>query len=170
VVLTEYLKHYNADLTAPAVADAAAALRELPGGELLCGIRHPVLAEADPGWLARPAVLHGLQALAAAGLGFDIVTLPNVTCKLSGAHTTSADASDLRPYYQAVLTACGPDRLMFGSDWPVSTIAAPHGQVCALYQELTAQLSPAEQDAIFDRTARRVYRLPGPEAPPQQQP
>jgi L-fuconolactonase len=208
------------DLTVPAVADAAAALRELPGGELLCGIRHPVLTEADPGWLARPAVLRGLQALAAAGLSFDIVTLPhqlpaavtaarsvpeltmvldhlggppvgsgqdgedgpwaavirrlaalpNVTCKLSGAHTTSADASDLRPYYQAVLTAFGPDRLMFGSDWPVSTIAAPYGQVCALYQELTAQLSPAEQDAIFDRTARRVYRLPGPEAPPQQQP
>jgi hypothetical protein len=60
------------DLTAPAVADAAAGLRELPGGEFLCGIRHPVLAEADPGWLARPAVLRGLQALAAAGLSFDI--------------------------------------------------------------------------------------------------
>jgi L-fuconolactonase len=208
------------DLTAPAVADAAGALRELPGGGLLCGIRHPVLAEADPGWLARPEVLRGLRALAAAGLSFDIVTLPrqlpaavtaarsvpeltmvldhlggppvgsgqdgedgpwaaairalaalpNVTCKLSGAHTTPADASDLRPYYQAVLAAFGPDRLMFGSDWPVSTIAASYGQVCALYQELTAQLSPAEQDAIFDRTARRVYRLPAPEAPPQQHP
>ena len=64
------------DLAAPAVADAAAGLRELPGGEFLCGIRHPVLAESDPGWLARPAVLRGLQALAAAGLSFDIVTLP----------------------------------------------------------------------------------------------
>jgi L-fuconolactonase len=206
------------DLTAPGVADAAAALQELPGGQLLCGIRHPVLTEADPGWLARPAVLRGLRALAAAGLSFDIVTLPhqlpaavtaaqsapelamvldhlggppvgsgqdgedgpwgaairrlaalpNVTCKLSGGHTTSAGASDLRPYYQAVLAAFGPDRLMFGSDWPVSTIAAPYGQVCALYQELTAQLSPAEQDAIFDRTARRVYRLQAPEAPPQE--
>ena len=208
------------DLTAPAVAEAAASLRELPGGGLLCGIRHPVLAEADRGWLAQPAVLRGLQALAAAGLSFDIVTLPhqlpaavtaarsvpeltmvldhlgsppvgsgqdgedgpwaaairalaalpNVTCKLSGAHGTSADARDLRPYYQAVLKAFGPDRLMFGSDWPVSTIAAPYGQVCALYRELTAQLSPPEQDAIFDRTARRVYRLPGPEVPPQPQP
>ncbi len=201
------------DLTAPAVADAAAGLRELPGGEFLCGFRHPVLAEADPGWLARPAVLRGLEAVAAAGLTFDIVTLPhqlpaavtaarsvpeltmvldhlggppvgsgqdgedgpwaatirtlaalpNVTCKLSGAHTTPAHASDLRPYYEAVLAAFGPDRLMFGSDWPVSTLAAPYMQVCRLYQELTAQLSPAEQDAIFDRTARRVYRLPRPE-------
>src|SRR5579862_2107531 len=65
------------DLTAPAVADAVAGLRALPGGELLRGIRHPVLAEADPGWLARPAVLRGLRALAAAGLSFDIVTLPH---------------------------------------------------------------------------------------------
>jgi L-fuconolactonase len=56
------------DLTAPTVPDAVAGLRELPGGEFPCGIRHPVLVEADPGWLARPAVLRGLHALAAAGL------------------------------------------------------------------------------------------------------
>ena len=59
-----------------------------------------------------------------------------------------------------MLAAFGPDRLMFGSDWPVSTLAAPYGQVCDLYRELTAPLSPAERDAIFDRTACRVYRLP----------
>jgi L-fuconolactonase len=202
------------DLTAPAVAGAVAGLRALPGGEFLCGIRHPVLVEADPGWLARPAVLRGLHALAAAGLSFDIVTLrhqlpaavtaarsvpelrfvlehlggppgsgqegtngpwadairslaalPNVTCKLSGADTSPARASDLRPYYETVLAAFGPDRLMFGSDWPVSTLAATYGQVCDMYQELTAHLSTAEQDAIFDRTARRVYQLPGPESP-----
>ena len=47
----------------------------------------------------------------------------------------------------------------------MSTLAAPYGQVCDLYRELTAQLSPAERDAIFDRTARRVYQLPEPEAP-----
>jgi L-fuconolactonase len=203
------------DLTAPAVLDAVARLRAGPGGEFLCGIRHPVLAEADPGWLARPAVLRGLNALASAGLSFDIVVLahqlpaavtaarsvpglsfvldhlggppagsgqddtngpwaaairalgalPNVTCKLSGAHTDAARAGDLRPYYQTVLAAFGPDRLMFGSDWPVSTLAAAYGQVCAMYRELTAQLSTAEQEAIFDRTARRVYQLYGPRSP-----
>jgi L-fucono-1,5-lactonase len=197
------------DLTAPTVADAVASLRALPGGPFLCGVRHPVLAEPDPGWLARPAVIRGLHALAAAGLSFDIVTvphqlaaavtaarsvqeltfvldhlggppagsgqgsqagpwasairslaaLPNVACKLSGMHTGAARASDLRPYYETVLAAFGPDRLLFGSDWPVCTLAAPYGQVCDLYRELTAQLSAAEQLAIFDRTARRVYRL-----------
>ncbi len=200
------------DLTAPGIGDAIAGLRALPGGEFLCGIRHPVLAEADPDWLARPAVLSGLHALAPAELSFDIVALPhqlpaavtaarsvpelgfvldhlggppadsvgvggegtdgpwatairslaalpNVTCKLSGAHTSPARASDLRPYYETVLAAFGPDRLMFGSDWPVSTLAATYAQVTDLYRELTAQLSTAEQEAIFDRTARRVYRL-----------
>jgi L-fuconolactonase len=58
-----------------------------------------------------------------------------------------------------VLAAFGPDRLMFGSDWPVSTLVASYGQVCDLYRELTAQLSAAEQEAIFDGAARRAYRL-----------
>ena len=197
------------DLNAPAVADVVAGLRALPGGSFLCGIRHPLVAEPDPDWLARPAVRRGLHALAAADLSLDIVTaphqlaaavaaarsvpeltfvldhlggppaesgqgaqagpwasairslaaLPNVTCKLSGMHTSAAHADDLRPYYETVLAAFGPDRLLFGSDWPVCTLAAPYGQVCGMYRELTAQLSAAEQLAIFDRTACRVYRL-----------
>ena len=86
-----------------------------------------------------------------------------MTCKLSGVHTSPARASELRPYYETVLAAFGPDRLMFGSDWPVSTLAATYRQVCYVYRELTAGLSAAEQDAIFELTARRVYRLRGPE-------
>jgi L-fuconolactonase len=198
------------DLTAPGAADAVAGLRALPGGSFLCGIRHPVLSEPDPDWLAGPAVLRGLRALATTGLAFDLVVLrrqlpaavtavrtvpeltfvldhlgappaesgetasagpwaaairslaarPNVVCKLSGAHTSPARASDLRPYYETVLAAFGPQRLMFGSDWPVSALIAAYGDVHAMYRELTSDLSPAEQDAIFRGTARRVYRLP----------
>ena len=48
---------------------------------------------------------------------------------------------------------------MFGSDWPVSTLGASYGQVCAAARSLTADLSRAERDAIFSGTARRVYRL-----------
>ncbi len=84
-----------------------------------------------------------------------------MTCKLSGAHSSPVRAGDLRPYYESVLAAFGPDRLMFGSDWPVCTLGGSYGQVCELYRELTAELSPAEQDAIFDGTARRVYQLAG---------
>ena len=203
------------DLAAAAAADALASLRALPGGSFLCGIRHPLLTEPDPAWLARPAVLRGLRALAAAGLAFDVAALPhqlsaavtaaravpelafvldhlagppagtgqgaragpwasaiaslaalpNVNCKLSGMHTPVASARGLRPYYETALAAFGPDRLLFGSDWPVCTLAAPYGQVCDLYRELTAQLSAAEQDAVFDQTARRVYRIAQPEPP-----
>ena len=62
-----------ADLEAAGTGDAIAALRERPDGGLLSGIRHPVLAEDDPGWLRRPAVLAGLAAVGAAGLCYDLV-------------------------------------------------------------------------------------------------
>lgn len=83
---------------------------------------------------------------------------PNVYCKLSGV-LGEADISHVRPYYETVLTAFGPDRLMFGSDWPPSTLAAPYGAVVAAARELVADLSPAEQAAILWRTAGRAYRL-----------
>lgn len=89
----------------------------------------------------------------------DLGALPNVACKLSGMHSASVRASTLRPFSDTLLEAFGPDRLMFGSDWPVSSLAAPYGEVCALYRELTADLGAGERDAIFDATARRVYRL-----------
>jgi len=85
--------------------------------------------------------------------------IPNVTCKLSGAHGTPVLVSTLRPYYDVVLETFGVDRLMFGSDWPVSTLAATYRELCELYRSLTAELTIPEQDAVFSRTARRVYGL-----------
>jgi L-fuconolactonase len=64
------------DLTQPGAGDAIADLRAAPGGEFLAGIRHPLLTEPDPGWLERRDVRHGLAALAAAGLTFDLVLRP----------------------------------------------------------------------------------------------
>ncbi|MDB1089808.1 amidohydrolase family protein [Streptomyces sp. ACA25] len=65
------------DLTSPDIADALAALRELPGGERLVGIRHQVQHEPDPGWLDRADVTRGLTAVAAAGLAYDLVIRPH---------------------------------------------------------------------------------------------
>lgn len=65
------------DLTAPDIADTLAALRELPGGDRLVGLRHQVQSEPDPEWLLRPDVLRGLAAVAAAGLVHDLVILPH---------------------------------------------------------------------------------------------
>ncbi|WP_439662913.1 amidohydrolase family protein [Lentzea sp. HUAS TT2] len=87
----------------------------------------------------------------------------NVTCKLSGL-VTEADwrswgVADLRPYFEVVLDAFGPERLMFGSDWPVCLLAATYDEWLGAARELVSELSPGEQASIFSGTARRVYAL-----------
>jgi len=81
-----------ADLTQPGVTDAVAELRAAPGGEFLAGIRHPLLTEPDPDWLARRDVRRGLAALAGAGLTFDLVLQPG---QLAGAVQAAASTPEL---------------------------------------------------------------------------
>jgi L-fuconolactonase len=87
----------------------------------------------------------------------------NVTCKLSGLVTEADPAAwtvdDLRPYADTLLDAFGPERLMFGSDWPVCLLAASYDQVTIAAEELTAGLSGAERAAVFGGTAARAYGL-----------
>ncbi|MFV0444758.1 MAG: amidohydrolase family protein, partial [Planctomycetaceae bacterium] len=88
---------------------------------------------------------------------------PNLYCKLSGM-VTEADWSnwkpvDLRPYVQIALDAFGPDRLMFGSDWPVCLLAGGYQSVLEALREALGPLSADEQDHIFQRTAREFYGL-----------
>lgn len=64
------------DLTDPEVADTIEQLRRLPGGERLVGIRHQVQGE-DRDWLLRKDVRRGLEAVAAAGLAYDILVRPD---------------------------------------------------------------------------------------------
>jgi L-fuconolactonase len=80
------------DLAQHGVGDAVAELRAAPGGEFLAGIRHPLLTEPDPDWLARRDVRRGLAALAAAGLTFDLVLRPG---QLASAAQAAADLPDL---------------------------------------------------------------------------
>ncbi|MEV4229074.1 amidohydrolase family protein [Streptomyces bobili] len=89
--------------------------------------------------------------------------LPNTVCKLSGL-VTEADwgswtTEDLQPYADTVLDAFGPDRLMFGSDWPVCRLAADYAEVIATARKLTARLTPAERHQVFTGTAARTYGL-----------
>jgi L-fuconolactonase len=92
-----------------------------------------------------------------------LAELPNVVCKLSGM-VTEADVdrwtvADLRPYSDLVLEAFGPDRVMFGSDWPVSTLGAGYPQVVETAMTLTSELAKAEREAVFGGTATKVYGL-----------
>ncbi len=88
---------------------------------------------------------------------------PNVFCKLSGL-VTEADwaawrVADLATYAEHVLAAFGPERVMFGSDWPVCELAATYAQVVDAAGRLTAGLSGAERAEVFSGTARRAYRI-----------
>lgn len=92
-----------------------------------------------------------------------LAALPNTYCKLSGL-VTEADwktwsTEDLHPYADTALDAFGPGRLMFGSDWPVCTLAATYGQVADAAGELTDDLSAAERAEVLEGTATRVYGL-----------
>ena len=83
-------------------------------------------------------------------------------CKLSGLVTEAAPGwtlDDLRPFADHVIRAFGPDRVMWGSDWPVCRLQAEYGDWMSIAQKLTAHLSRSEQEWIFGRTATRFYRL-----------
>jgi len=83
----------------------------------------------------------------------------NVYCKVSGM-VTEADhrtwtPQDLQPYFDTVLTAFGPQRLMFGSDWPVCLVATSYQK----WFDLVLKLSGSEQDRIMGGTAIEAYKL-----------
>lgn len=87
----------------------------------------------------------------------------NVTCKLSGMITEAVwdgwSIDDLKPYVDVVFEAFGPDRIMFGSDWPVCLLAGQYGQVVDAAIALTDNLSADEKAQVFGGTAIRVYSL-----------
>lgn len=87
----------------------------------------------------------------------------NVYCKVSGM-VTEADygkwtEEQLRPYFENVLDAFGPKRLMFGSDWPVCTVACEYRRWVGIVRKFISRLSLSEQDAIFGGNAVKAYGL-----------
>jgi L-fuconolactonase len=87
----------------------------------------------------------------------------NVYCKLSGmvteAHWMQWTLPDLLPYFEVVLDAFGPKRLMAGSDWPVCLLAATYQTWSATLREFISPLSGAEQEMILGGVATKVYSL-----------
>lgn len=83
-------------------------------------------------------------------------------CKLSGLVTEAGpgwSSAKLRPYVDVLLDAFGPERLMWGSDWPVLNLAAGYGDWFAAARALTAGIDPAGRDMIFGGTAKLFYRI-----------
>ena len=87
----------------------------------------------------------------------------NVYCKVSGM-VTEADygawtVEQLHPYFETVLDAFGPERLMFGSDWPVCTVACEYRRWVEIVEKAISNLSVDEQSLIMGGTAVKAYDL-----------
>ena len=92
-----------------------------------------------------------------------LAALPNVVCKLSGL-TTEADwnnwqPADLEDYFQLVLRLFGFDRVLFGGDWPVATLATTYGRWVETVQEMVSSVSEADRLRLFQTNAERIYRV-----------
>lgn len=134
----------------PQLAAAVETVRDLP--EVTFVLDHagkPALRDGDlDDWASQVRTLGALD---------------NVVCKLSGL-VTEADPErwqpdDLRPAADVVLSAFGADRVMLGSDWPVSLLAGPYERVVDSYRDLLDELSASERAAVEGGVATRVYQL-----------
>ncbi|MDG2255732.1 MAG: amidohydrolase family protein [Opitutaceae bacterium] len=87
----------------------------------------------------------------------------NVSCKLSGMVTEAPDfvwdQQLLTPYFETALEAFGPNRLLFGSDWPVSLLGTDYGKWIDAVNSALNELSLDEQAAIWGKNAQRIYKL-----------
>lgn len=89
--------------------------------------------------------------------------MDHVWCKISGM-VTEADwddwrAGDFAPYVERVLELFGEDRVLYGSDWPVCTLAAGYSEVKRAVEKMTAYLSAEAKAKLFGGNAIAVYRL-----------
>jgi L-fuconolactonase len=91
---------------------------------------------------------------------------PQVSCKLSGLLTEAAPLASvdegvaaLRPVWDTLLAHFGAQRLMWGSDWPVLTLAASYERWVSISEALIGELPPAQQQMIWHDNARRFYAL-----------
>ncbi|HSW05995.1 amidohydrolase family protein [Aquabacterium sp.] len=98
----------------------------------------------------------------------ELAACPNVMCKFSGLLTeapplprgdVASAVQVLRPVWQRLLDGFGPRRLMWGSDWPVLTLAADYAHWLAVCDVLFSELSAGEQDQLWQGSARRFYGL-----------
>jgi L-fuconolactonase len=94
-----------------------------------------------------------------------LAAFPNIFCKLSGM-VTEADwhnwsITDFEPYLDVIFQAFGADRVMFGSDWPVCTVAATYRQVIEIVDSYlnSHNLSDQEKAAFWGGSAVKFYQL-----------
>lgn len=123
--------------------------------------------------LAKPNIAEGSLQSWEAELQV-LASEPNVTCKVSGL-VTEADwqhwaVGDLQPFVDVAVAAFGPERIMFGSDWPVCLLAADYSTVLGAAETLLGSYSAADRAAMFGENAQRIYGLSiSPSSDPQKE-
>jgi L-fuconolactonase len=120
--------------------------------------RYPDLAVViDHG--AKPEIRQGVKASWLADLR-TIAANPRIVCKLSGLITEAApnwQPDHVLPYCDRLLELFGPERLLWGSDWPVVNLAGGYDVWRALTSEALQGLKPTERAAVLGGNAARVY-------------
>jgi L-fuconolactonase len=108
--------------------------------------------------IAKPRIAEGPRDVEWERAMAPLAECANVCCKLSGMVTEASwkdwTPGDLRPYLSRVLEWFGPERCMFGSDWPVCLLASDYARVFSTMRAIVG-----ESDEVFGATATRVYRL-----------
>lgn len=120
--------------------------------------RHPNLAcVIDHG--AKPDLITGDLAAWRDGMSA-LAEHPRLTCKLSGLVTEASSdwtLETLAPVVDHLLATFGPERLIFGSDWPVVTLRASYAQWIEAAEALLANLTEAQRIAVFGGNAQKLY-------------
>jgi len=90
-----------------------------------------------------------------------VAARPNTVAKVSGLQVRGEPftAAGIRPAWEAALELFGPDRLLWGSDWPMTLLTAGYTGTWEVLSGLLGELTDDEQGKILDGTAHRVYRL-----------
>jgi L-fuconolactonase len=112
--------------------------------------------------LAKPPIASGALEPWRSGIAA-FAELENVACKVSGlvteAEWSSWTPADLRPFAEHAIDVFGPQRLVFGSDWPVCLLAATYADVVDTARALLGGLTDGEQAAVMGENATRIYGL-----------
>ncbi len=148
--LSVYGLNFEITIMHSQMADAIELVRRCPGVNFV--LDH----------IGKPGIKAGLMEPWASEMTA-LAKLPNVACKISGAITEADHAAwtpeQVKPYVSHAINAFGFDRVMFGGDWPVLTLASDYATWVRMVDEVVAGASASEKRKLFNENAKAFYRL-----------
>ena len=111
---------------------------------------------------AKPSIREGVQESWFREME-DLAQHPQVSCKVSGLVTEAGPdwkPGDLTPVIDHLIAVFGPNRLIWGSDWPVLNLAGDYGQWFEVANEALQECTETDRSAVFGGNAERIYLTP----------